>query len=354
MRNGKISKFFTSLFVILSLAVSSLYPALLALVGRLCGASWKRTISVVTFATLFIVIILLAITNPGKHISLTDALRSFLKEPPGRESNRWYRFLSVWIFLTLVFQVSWLFDSVRDVGLHWVTTSKGWDLVVEHHVVTFALALEFIILMPLIYIRFIFPVRRLPAHRKPLPRKVLIMGLSLPLGDNAPEKQKELLRRKLEELGNPRLPNEEALKSLQGNWIPALRAILYENGSLELVILILSDSTKGYFDDFIEFIKLVPHLKERLESENLKVSGSNEVDANDFVAVRKEIERIMAKIRNYDDSDISFNITGGTSMMSAAMILEAVVGERQAEYVRQSGDRELIRIDVSEKDLPLT
>ncbi len=354
MKDGKIPKFLSSILVILSLTVASLYPALLALVGRLWGASWKWTISVAAFAILCIVIILLAITNPRKHISLTDALRSFLKEPPGRESNRWYRFLSVWIFLTLVFQVSWLFDSVRDVGLHWVTTGKGWDPVVEHHVVTFALAIEFIILMPLIYIRFIFPIRQMPAHRKPLPRKVLIMGLSLPLRDNAPEKQKDLLRQKLEKLGNPKLPEEQKLKDLHGNWIPSLRAILHENDSLELVILILSDRTKGYFDDFIDFIKLVPQLKERLEQGSLKVIGSNEIDANDFVAVRKEIERIMARIRNYDDRDISFNITGGTAMMSAAMILEAVVGERQAEYVRQSGDRELIRIDVSEKDLPLT
>ena len=83
------------------------------------------------------------------------------------------------------------------------------------------------------------------------------------------------------------------------------------------------------------------------------IEKSRVVDVSDFRDVKIELDRLLQNLKNYEDSDISFNITGGTAMVSSAMILEAVVGDRQAEYVRQSGDKSLVRIDVTERDIPL-
>ena len=83
------------------------------------------------------------------------------------------------------------------------------------------------------------------------------------------------------------------------------------------------------------------------------IEKSRVVDVSDFRDVKIELDRLLQNLKKYEDSDISFNITGGTAMVSSAMVLEAVVGDRQAEYVRQSGAKSLVRIDVTEREIPV-
>ena len=334
-------EFLKIVFIIALLAFSSVFPFILSFMAL--------------GQTLLIILLISAITilmykYKDKSIGLTDALRNFLKEPPRKGLKKIYRYLSIWIFLSVLFQISWVFDSVRDAGILVLTSdySKG---LLWHHILTFILSILFLFLLPLLYINFLFKPKEKPAHNKPFPRKVLIFALSLPSGE--PLEQIQSLRERLQQLGNQVLPKEETLKDLPGNWTPALRAIIHENHVLKRVIVILSEKAKEHFANFEKFLKVIPHLEKRITTGDLIIEKSRVVDVSDFRDVKIELDRLLQNLKNYEDSDISFNITGGTAMVSSAMILEAVVGDRQAEYVRQSGDKSLVRIDVTERDIPL-
>ncbi len=292
-----------------------------------------------------------------KDVSLIDILRSFLPEPPGKGTRWIHRILSIAIFLSIVFQVSWIFDSVRDAGMIITQNGLKFTTAILQHINTFVISLELLFILPLLYIKHLYEKPLKLTGEKPLPRKVLILSLSYAADKNSPEKQIDAVKNKLKELGNPDMPEEEDFADLQTNWIPALRAIIHENHALEKVFVLVSDVTEKNFGKFVEMVRLIPAIRERLERGELVIKNVGGIDANDFASVKRRIETLTTFIlKNYSNKDMSFNITGGTAIMSSALILEAVQGERQAEYVRQGNnpeEKKLIRIDVTERDIPI-
>ena len=125
---------FKFIFIVVLLISSSLFPFLLSFMGIDLTYSIIILIAVITICMYIF---------KDKSIGLTDALRNFLKEPPRKGLKKIYRYLSIWIFLSVLFQISWVFDSVRDAGILVLTPdySKG---LLWHHILTFILAILFL------------------------------------------------------------------------------------------------------------------------------------------------------------------------------------------------------------------
>jgi len=338
----KTKEFFSLVFVFFISLLSGLHPILSKYINSWCY--------IIPVGLLMLSLGCYLYFTGERDVQLTNVLRNFLKEPPGKEFKKWYRYAGIVIFLGIVFQVSWIFDSVRDISILLLQTHTP-DLL-NHHIFTLLLSIGFLLLLPLVYIRFIYKRPVIPKDDKPLPRKVLILALSTP----RPEEQIEELKKKLQEI-DQQTPSEEDFKDLSMNWIPALRAILYKTEHLENVYVLTSPQAEEYFEKFKEFLMTVGVLKDRITSGALKIHKVTGIDANDFASVKRVLEYLVSsKLSRYHDRDISFNLTGGTAIISSAMILEAVHGDRQAEYIKQSSnvsERNLIRIDVSERDVAL-
>ena len=343
----KIKEFLMLTLIFAFVLFSGIYPIFLRYVNFWCYAA---VISLLTA-----IFGIYAYLTRDKNVEFTNVLRNFLKEPPGREYKKWYRYVAILIFLSIVFQISWIFDSVRDMGI--LLHQRGDPVIIRHHLYTFIFSSELLFILPLLYIRFIYKRPELPGDEKPLPRKALILGLSNPRGFHEPSNQIKNLEEKLIQLGNPYHPSEEEFKDLETNWVPPLRSILHEIDYLEEVYVLTSPQVEKHFEKFRDFLMRVPVIKERVEKGLLKLEKVPVIDISDFSSVKKTLEYLVpSKLSKYHDRDISFSLTGGTAISSAAMVLEAVHGDRQAEYIKQSenpDDRILVRIDVTEKDVPV-
>ena len=68
-------------------------------------------------------------------------------------------------------------------------------------------------------------------------------------------------------------------------------------------------------------------------------------------SLREKLLSLLKEIqKNYDSSDITVDISGGTSVVSAALILIAIKGNIQAQYISQSDPQTLkvINTDILE------
>lgn len=90
------------------------------------------------------------------------------------------------------------------------------------------------------------------------------------------------------------------------------------------------------------------HLKEIIRSlckkNDFEVIISEPIDFDNFEECNREILRQTKDIladskRNYDDKDLMFNISPGTKMLTGAMTINAIKGERNIVYISQNRNK---------------
>lgn len=266
--------------------------------------------------TLLIVLIALAIYTLRKRPNVDTA--KIIKSLLGGEIGSLFGIVSfVW---TLVL-VGWITDYLREGRLLMA-------------LITFEL---FLILFTLFILLVDLPEYESKSS-KPEKKKVLIFGLSKPNKDKSAKALKEVL----EDLYHKHHPLRHKF-----NWEVPARSIIYHLEKLEEIHVITSKESR-----FEEFKKGLRRFLCSIDKNIATYEYGPVEDFDSYDEIFQRIEDALIRIRRkgYDDNDISFNISGGTSAVSAAIIISAIKEGRQVEYLSQEpkNNKELRRIDVSE------
>ena len=197
-----------------------------------------------------------------------------------------------------------------------------------------------------------------PSDIFPEKRKVLIRAISFA------KREVEDRRRYLEHLlkaSCENLVNNKNLPSEISNLGPLFKAIYYHahKGPLEKVYLLVSENLAMFNPDHSKEIselnqKILKVLEEKIrncigkEIEINFVGKEKGIDFENYHELREVLLKILKEVqKNYDTSDITVDISGGTSVVSAALMLIAVKGHIQAQYISQRDPQILKVIDTN-------
>ena len=219
----------------------------------------------------------------------------------------------------------------------------------------------------------LFPVIGIKNDPNPL---ILISGLSILTDGGKDVKNKELVRKKLMSIDpankktkkfyntEPKViePKAFELFKLDGkeiNWGKwnVIRHSLEAHKSIEKIILISSKEIhelNNTIDDLIKEdiyfsnFKLENLVKKFYPAQTIEIVYSNPMEFNDFYDVKSKLQSVLSEQalgKGFSDTDLLFNITGGTAQVTAAMILSSLKGDRKAEYINQN-THEIVNVDV--------
>lgn len=207
----------------------------------------------------------------------------------------------------------------------------------------------FMILYPLIIANYVLPK---PIDKEIYEPKVLITALSKmrsfdKLQEAINQMEAEGLNWNDQVFNNPDGTMKEEYSFPWGpwlNWDPIRKSIIHHKASFQEIIILISnevvndieecpDSLKPdkLISDFIS--RVYPDLQHniKIDLRRVGVSGNS---LHENLQIIESIVKLL-NIRKIEDCDILFNITGGTSTFSGAMILKAIPNERRAEYAQQ-------------------
>ncbi|NPA40092.1 MAG: hypothetical protein GXO57_06585 [Thermodesulfobacteria bacterium] len=207
---------------------------------------------------------------------------------------------------------------------------------------------------------FYIILKKYPRHKKvtsiyPEKRKVLIRAISF---NKRGIKDREEYLKALQNSPCENLINNKNLDKEIFNLGPLFKAIYYHfsNGPLEKVCLLVSESLAIANDkhppEVLELNKkILKTLKEKIEKCvgkcEIEFVGEKEgLDFESYSQLRKTLLELLEKIqRKYSTSEITVDISGGTSVVSAVLILIAIKGNIQAQYISQKDPQVLKVID---------
>ena len=200
--------------------------------------------------------------------------------------------------------------------------------------------LEYLILPFLIV--SLFNHKRHPRNQ----RTHLIAGPGLILG------LKDCTREALTNLINSSNPREKIDSTHWGKW-NVIRQSLTKHPDIKSVFLVCSHEVLQFFEDVNKIeddeLRDIFDLQHRIKKEfgnQIDVTLSPGIDVSSFESVF-ENKALKKYIDACDSSQLVFNLTSSTSMVTLALGLHAVKENRMAEYVRQdSGELEEVSIDV--------
>ncbi len=220
------------------------------------------------------------------------------------------------------------------------------------------LALNFIYIFYLKNLRH-FPSRTAKEEKYPEKRPILIRALSAPYRFSHKEYLEELKKTSCAAL----IDNSKELKVIK-NLAPLFMAINYHyssNGScLKKVYILVSKELSDnppppYSSDINKEIR--KNIKEKIEHKfsNLYIYFVEEEEGfsfEDFHKFREKISKFMESIlRMYDSKCITIDIMGGTSIVSAGLILSAIKRNIQAQYLSQKDNKTFYRINTNVLDI---
>ncbi|NPB03725.1 MAG: hypothetical protein GXO39_04850 [Thermotogae bacterium] len=201
-----------------------------------------------------------------------------------------------------------------------------------------------------------------PMREEPEPKKILIFALSKPnsernlihkvicaLWEIELRKLKEQKFKDSQRSEKPKSSEENKKTKKSGqrlNWEVPLRSIVQHISRLERIYVLVSPKSGMKYGEFEKGILFF------LESrgKEVKMESSQPLDFNNYGEILTALSHLIAKAKmeGYSDDDFSFNISGGTSAVTAALIIAAIKEGRQVEYVTQEPNSKLKRIDVNE------
>ena len=250
------------------------------------------------------------------------------------------------------------------VTMVWAVVYLGWitDYLREGYPLASAISAELFIINLLLFMCLMAkPEIKGRGKVEPDPKKVLILPLSNPNLDrlrDVPEEIKDkkeyyaVLRCLIERFVYNRDRCQigrctvEVSKFDWFNWKVGALSIAHHFPELERVYLITSDKSSPYFN---EFAKGVREFFKASGRKGIEVEEVGPLDFDDYLQILRRLDETLMRINRlgYRDTDISFNISGGTSAVTAAIIIAAVKEGRQIEYLEQSTGSRLLQIDVS-------
>ncbi len=254
------------------------------------------------------------------------------------------------------------------VTMVWAVVYLGWitDYLREGYPLASAISAEMFLINLLLFMCLMAkPEIKGWGKVEPDPKKVLILPLSNPNLDrlrDVPEEIRKEIKDKKEYYTVLRCLIErfvynrdkcqigrctvEVSKFDRFNWKVGALSIAHHFPELERVYLITSDKSSPYFD---EFAKGVREFFKASGRKGIEVEEVGPLDFDDYLQILRRLDETLMRINRlgYRDTDISFNISGGTSAVTAAIIIAAVKEGRQIEYLEQSTGSRLLRIDVS-------
>ena len=142
------------------------------------------------------------------------------------------------------------------------------------------------------------------------------------------------------------------LEESKCTWATPFRSIKHHIPKLEKVIVLVSHETDRKFDDFKAAWE---EFRKYYNADKARLIKSNPVNFNNLKDCFYELHKLlhMEVFPKYKDEDISMNISSGTSIVSAAMVIASVKEGRQIEYIEQTEGKksELLGMNVSVQDI---
>ncbi|WP_457600001.1 hypothetical protein [Hydrogenivirga sp.] len=184
------------------------------------------------------------------------------------------------------------------------------------------------------------PLNSKAQYTEPLKKRVLFVALS----KFDPKRRDELIE----------YIEKRKLSESKINWAVPLRSVEHHIPKLERLVVLVSTQSHGQYPLFEELWAI---FKRHYNADKVEIMKSNPINFNDLKECQYEIHRLLRSggLSKYRDEDISMNITGGTAIVSAAMVIASVKEGRQIEYVEQTegGRSRLLGLDVSMQDIQL-
>lgn len=215
----------------------------------------------------------------------------------------WY---GLFLVLYLAFQVTLLFDAVEQIffNTYQVNANEWFRPFV---ILAFAL-------LPVALSEWLVPKS---SSKGNINTKVLFIGVSL---------------------------NSKGIESNDNwnTWDPIRKSLKTNPDLREVILLLSSDIIKGNYDETKEENQRLDGLKRAIHKINPSIEiGEIIADVGSlddvFQALKSKIESLKAK---YRDEEMLFHVTSSTALVSVAMALHAIKGERKMEYIRQFTEAE--------------
>jgi hypothetical protein len=150
------------------------------------------------------------------------------------------------------------------------------------------------------------------------PKPVLIFALSMPTGQTQRDKYKKII------------------SDLAQNYEPIYELLEFHKDVLkEIHVLYSNEGKKGleYLDKILISLGIYHKIKDNIYK--------YECDFDDENSMKEQIAEINAKIKKYEDKEISIYISSGTSLVSPLLTLLGLEKDRQIEYVNQKKLKDL-------------
>jgi len=266
------------------------------------------------------------------------------------EAGSWYGIFSV-IFVIL--NMNWLSNQIYDF----------WGLDISKPDYSNNLTLNILrsfYYLCFMFIPFLFP---LFSSTEDLPQpKLLICGLSTPVNRINGKNDSDIITELRKSYTLPNDRTEKVQFDLKypikwGKW-DVIRKSLVAHSSIKKVLLVISpeinefnkiiDRCKGTAnEDLFNDFNLENLFQRFFNERKIKICYTSPVDVNNFDNIKCTIQATLQskEYNKLKDSEIVFNLTGSTAVVSSAMVLFAMKGNRKAEYVTQNTS-ELVSIDV--------
>jgi len=152
-------------------------------------------------------------------------------------------------------------------------------------------------------------------------KPVLIFGLSIPYGSAQRDKYKKII------------------SNLPGNYEPIYELLEFHKDVLEEIhVLYSNEGKKGL--EYLDRISISLGIYHKIKDNIYKY----ECNFDDENSMKEQIAEINAKIKKYEDKDISIYISGGTSLLSSILTLLGLERDRQIEYVNQKELKDLTKL----------
>lgn len=297
----------------------------------------EHLLYLVTFVV-FVVIYLVLIYKKRKLEKEKKEVKSFKIVFSAILSEKVFGFDAIWILF--------LFSATL---FHWLPSFLEKGEILKAGLLFFACVNSFYYLLCCALEKYSF-------HKKypefPEKRRVLIRAISF---NKRTQEEKEKYLNKLIETSCENLVNNKNLPQEIFNLGPLFKAIYFHayEGPLEKAYLIVPKTLSSL--DILNQ-KILHALKEKIEEcigrEVVEFVEEKGLDFEDYHTLREKVLELLQKIqKSYSTADITVDISGGTSVVSAALILVAIKGQIQAQYISQSDPQTLRVINTDVLDL---
>jgi len=266
------------------------------------------------------------------------------------EAGSYYGVVSI-IFVIL--NLNWMSDQVFDIW-HLDNSNPEYFDTLTINLLRFGYFLAFMI------IPFLFPF--FGSGKSGSTEKLLVCGLSTPVNFTPGITEEKIIKGLRDAYSKDEKINDYVQFNIEkeirwGKW-DVVRKSLVAHPTINKIFIIISPEIVEFNrmrnkwkdqpnDDLYHDFDIEQLIRRFYKNRSIEIAYSPPIDVNNFDLVKNTLRSTfqLEEYANYKDSEFVFNLTGSTAIVSSAMVLFAMKGERKAEYVHQ-GTGNLIPINV--------